>query len=115
MKKLVTAAIALSAAAVMLTGCSRGNKAANDTQTQTQSQTTTSQSQTTTHSESVTESHTVTSHTGDVDGDGLIEELGTDVNDIVSDVVTGAEDIAGDILHGGENNTDNNNNTRTVR
>lgn len=43
-----------------------------------------------------------TSETGDIDGDGLLEELGTDVNDIVDDVVTGAEDIVGDVLDGAD-------------
>ncbi len=58
------------------------------------------------------------SETGDIDGDGLLEELGTDVNDIVDDVVTGAEDIVGDVLDGGDGangNGNNNNNAARTR
>lgn len=106
MKKLFSAVIAISAAAVMLTGCSGKDDAGNNTETSSD-QTTTSQSQTTTMSKSRSET-AMTSKTGDVDGDGLIEELGTDVNDMVEDVVTGAEDIAGDILNGGDKTNGNN-------
>lgn len=63
------------------------------------------------------ESHSdgMNSGTGDIDGDGLLEELGTDVNDIVDDVVTGAEDIVGDVLDGGNGNRNNGNNGSAAR
>ncbi|MDE6746976.1 MAG: hypothetical protein K2J72_10125, partial [Oscillospiraceae bacterium] len=41
---------------------------------------------------------------GDVDGDGFLEELGTDVNDMVDDVVTDAEGIVNDVLDVGDDN-----------
>lgn len=102
MKKLITAAIVLSAAAVMLTGCSMG-KDKGDTNI-TESQTTTSQSQTTTQS-ATTPKETTHSVTGDVDGDGFIEEVVTDATGMVEDIVTGAESIVGDIVDGNDTTT----------
>lgn len=97
MKKFIFAAAAL--AAVMLTGCTSDKKSGNadGSQTGSGSQTTTSQSVTTTVSQSDTSG---SSATGDVDGDGFLEELGTDVNDMVSDVVSGAEGVVDDVLDG---------------
>ncbi len=105
MKKIISGITALLAAAVMLTGCSKDNKSGNADgvkNDRTDSQTTTSQSQTTT--ESQTQNSSSDSETGDVDGDGLLEELGTDVNDMVDDVVTDAEGIVNDVLDVGDNN-----------
>lgn len=102
MKKFIFAVAAL--AAIMLTGCSSDKKSGNadGSQTGIGSQTTTSQSVTTTVSQSTTvSSNTGSSATGDIDGDGLLEELGTDVNDMVSDVVSGAEGVVDDVLDGG--------------
>ena len=47
--------------------------------------------------------------TGDIDGDGFIEDVVTGAEDIVDDAVTGAEDIIDDILPG-----ENDNNTMTT-
>lgn len=100
MKKFIFAIAAL-AASVMLTGCSGDKKSGNAdvSQTDNVSQTTTSQSVTTTVSDrdDIGMDNGGTG-TGDIDGDGLLEELGTDVNDIVDDVVTGVEDVADDVL-----------------
>lgn len=53
----------------------------------------------TTGSESVTSASTGETHmTGDIDGDGMIEDVVTGAEDIVDDVVTGAEDIVDDII-----------------
>lgn len=101
MKKIISGITALLAAAVMLTGCSKDSKSGNADNMQG-SQTTTSQSQTTT--ESQTQNSSSNSETGDVDGDGLLEELGTDVNDMVDDVVTDAEGIVNDVLDVGDDN-----------
>ena len=42
--------------------------------------------------------------TGDIDGDGFIEDVVTGAEDIVDDAVTGAEDIIDDILPGEHDN-----------
>lgn len=106
MKKTILGITALLAAAVMLTGCSNDNKSGNadgmNNNQSNNSQTTTSQSQTTT--ESQTHNDSSHSETGDVDGDGFLEELGTDVNDMVDDVVTDAEGIVSDVLDVGDDN-----------
>lgn len=39
-------------------------------------------------------------HTGDIDGDGFVEDVVTGAENIVGDVVTGAEDILDDIAPG---------------
>lgn len=100
MKKFIFAAAAL--AAVMLTGCSGDKKSGNadGSQTGSESQTTTSQSVTTTVSQSDMSSNIDSSATGDIDGDGFLEELGTDVNDMADDVVSGAEGVVDDVLDG---------------
>ena len=97
MKKLIAAAIVLSAFSAMLTGCSSGNNESSNTSDS--SQTTTSQSQTTTQP-ATTPMETSRPETGDIDGDGLIEDIVTDATGIVDDVVTGAESIVGDIADG---------------
>lgn len=39
-------------------------------------------------------------HTGDIDGDGFVEDVVTGAENVVGDVVTGAEDIIDDIVPG---------------
>ena len=94
MKKVFSTAAALLAAAAMFTGCKNKDTLVDDDRNNGEGMT----SQTTMSTGSESFSDTVTSETGDVDGDGFLEELGTDINDIVDDVVTGAEDIADDAL-----------------
>ncbi|MCH5192699.1 MAG: hypothetical protein J1F11_01975 [Oscillospiraceae bacterium] len=94
MKKVFSTVAALLSAAALFAGC-KTNDALVDKDKGNGEGTTSMNDTMSTGSESVTD---ITSETGDVDGDGFLEELGTDINDIVDDVVTGAEDIADDAL-----------------
>lgn len=49
-----------------------------------------------------------TGMTGDIDGDGFIEDVVTGAEDIVDDAVTGAEDIVEDIIPGDGNGNSSN-------
>ena len=97
MKKVISTAAALLAASAIFAGCKDKDKLVDDDKIKDE----TSLSQDMNDTEptvSESESDAISSETGDVDGDGFLEELGTDINDIVDDVVTGAEDIADDAL-----------------
>ncbi len=93
MKRTLIVAALLTAFA--LTGCGKNDNTSNGGTTSTGSsapQITTSLSDT----ERAEEETTV--QTGDVDGDGFIEDIVTEAGDIVNDAVTGAEDVVDDIL-----------------
>ena len=97
MKKVISTAAALLAASAMFAGCNDKDKLVDDKDNG--GGTSISQDMNDTMSTgSESDSDVRSSETGDVDGDGFLEELGTDINDIVDDVVTGAEDIADDAL-----------------
>ena len=97
MKKVISTAAALLAASAIFAGCKDKDKLVDDDKIK--DETSLSQDMNDTEpTESESESDAISSETGDVDGDGFLEELGTDINDIVDDVVTGAEDIADDAL-----------------
>ena len=97
MKKVISTAAALLAASAIFAGCKDKDKLVDDDKIK--DETSLSQDMNDTMSTgSESDSDARSSETGDVDGDGFLEELGTDINDIVDDVVTGAEDIADDAL-----------------
>ena len=97
MKKVFSTVTALLAAAALLAGCKNKDALVDDDRGNGEGTSSQSMSDTmSTGSES--DYDPVTSETGDVDGDGFLEEMGTDINDIVDDVVTGAEDIVDDAL-----------------
>ena len=97
MKKVISTAAVLLAASAIFAGCKDKDKLVDDDKIK--DETSLSQDMNDTEpTESESESDAISSETGDVDGDGFLEELGTDINDIVDDVVTGAEDIADDAL-----------------
>ncbi|MCH5349357.1 MAG: hypothetical protein J1E40_08550 [Oscillospiraceae bacterium] len=101
MKKVFSTAAALLAAAALFAGCKDNEKLVDDKGNGEGTSATESMNDTmSTGSESYSDAES--SETGDVDGDGFLEEFGTDVNDIVDDVVTGAEDIVSDVLDVGD-------------
>lgn len=111
MKKLLSAIGILTLTAAVFTGCGKSNNnTSNNGGSESQSQTTTQTS------EQTTTSIPETSGVGDIDGDGIVEDIITDAGDVVDDVVTGAEDIVDDILPGdanGNENSANGNNGRS--
>lgn len=112
-RKVLIAAAALSAV-LALTGCGRADNNTNSnggmsSTTSNSSQATTQNSESSTNgnngnangnnnSETKNDNNETTRTTGDIDGDGFIEDIVTDAGDIVNDVVTGAEDIVDDVL-----------------
>ena len=97
MKKVISTAAALLAASALFAGCNDKNKLVDD-KAGGEGTSVSQDMNDTTSTGSESDSDVRSSETGDVDGDGFLEELGTDINDIVDDVVTGAEDIADDAL-----------------
>ncbi len=113
MKK--TAVIIAAIAALMLTGCgSGGGTSGTADQSGTEAS---SESSSSSESESSSEgggsenggNGEEGSVTGDVDGDGIIEDIVTDAEDLVDDVVTDAGDIVDDILPGDADGDENSN------
>lgn len=106
MKRTALIAAAALSAVLALTGCGRADNNTNtnggmSSTTSNSSQTTTNSSANTTQSSNNTngnENNETTRTTGDIDGDGFIEEIVTEAGDIVNDVVTGAEDIVDNAL-----------------
>lgn len=119
MKRTALIAAAALTVAFALTGCGRANNTGNTnggnttSATSNSSQATTSRSETTpmngnnnngnnnngNNPNSNNNNDNNTNHvTGDVDGDGFVEDIVTEAGDIVNDVVTGAEDIVDDVL-----------------
>ena len=98
MKKVISTAAALLAASAIFAGCKDKDKLVDDDRTNGEGTSVSQDMNDTMSTGSESDSDVRSSETGDVDGDGFLEELGTDINDIVDDVVTGAEDIADDAL-----------------
>ena len=94
MKKVFSTAAVLLAASALFAGCNEKDKLIDD---KTGGGTSVSQDMNDTMPTD-SGSDIKSSETGDVDGDGFLEELGTDINEIVDDVVTGAENVADDAL-----------------
>ena len=107
-KTALTVAAALSVL-LAFTGCGRANNNTNTNGGMTTSASTTSQQQNSTagSQNGGTNNNTTNNNangsestrtTGDIDGDGFIEDVVTEAGDIVNDVVTGAEDIVDDVF-----------------
>ena len=102
MKKALSAIGIAALTAAMLTACGRRNDV---TEQVTTSETASSTAVTTT---TVSSNEVILSETkletGDIDGDGFVEDVITDAGDLAQDVVTGAQDIVEDVLPGDSNN-----------
>lgn len=98
-RKKTAAILAVLLSGLMLTACGKNNSADNS---QTGSESGSSASSGSTGS---TGSST-NGRTGDIDGDGFVEDIVSDAGDIVTDIVGGAEDIVDDIVpHENDNPT----------
>lgn len=96
-KRILTAAAAVMTCGLMLTACGK-----NDTSSEggMNNSSTGSSSGSNAGNNDNNGSNGNTARTGDVDGDGFIEDVVTGAEDIISDVGRGAEDIVGDAGRG---------------
>lgn len=110
MKKTALIAAAALSAVLAFTGCGRadnntntngGMSSATSNSSQSSGSTAGSQNGSTSNNGNANNDNNgseSTRATGDIDGDGFVEDVVTEAGDIVNDVVTGAEDIVDDVF-----------------